>query len=305
MLPATGQGVGLLQGGTNEQLVYTLWNGSSWSALAQLNADFTLGQPALATVGSTVHAVYLGTDNKLYYEAFTGGAWTTASAPVTPMGASGQVCGPSPGVLAPLAAGPSLVFVNGGTCGGATNHLYNTDLSSGGWSTSQDVAPQPSFSASLRPAVTAPLSGLELCTVFVLQGESQLASAYRTSGGTWISTANIQNGLTNDPVALAPLASGALLAYRGTDGMLYTATFSSAGAPSWSTPTAAFTPTNVSVAATPALIKGIGSATAEMVYVDGTGALMHTRLMGSAWSTPVAVAPGMTGFVHVAITGGP
>jgi hypothetical protein len=302
VMPANGQGVGLLHG-ASDHLVYTLWNGSTWSALAQINADTTQGRPALAASGGKVHAVFWGNDFKFYYEAFSAGAWTAAPQPVVPMDMTlaMQPCGPSPGVLAPLGADVALIFVNGGTCSGMINHLYDTDLSSGVWQISKDFENDPSFSKTQWPAVTAPVSGPELVTVYVQQNGTQLLSGYRNAG-TWFSTAPIFQGFTNDPVALAPLAGGgALLAYRGTNMKLYTSTFSMV---SWSNPVAALT-SNPTLGAAPALIAGIGTAVAEMVYIDSTGALFHTRLTGSGWSTAVPVAPGMTGFVHAAIAGGP
>ena len=301
MVPSTGEGVGLLHGNSS-QLLYTIWNGSGWSALQQLNADTTQGRPAVVASGSKAHAVFWGNDFKYYYEAFTAGAWTAAPQAIVPMGMTlaQQPCGPSPGVLAPLGADASLVFVNG-SCSGTVNHLYNTDLSSGVWQTSKDFANNPSFANTQRPAVAAPVTGVELVAVFIQQGGTQILTAYRTNG-TWSTPMALMNGLTSVPVSLAPLADGTvLLAYQGTDMKLYTSTFSGM---SWSTPAAPFTP-NVTIGATPALSKGIGTAAAEMVYVDGTGALFHTRLIGSSWTMPVPVAPGMTGFAHAAIAAGP
>jgi hypothetical protein len=296
---ATGHGVGLLHGTTNE-LVYTVWNGTGWSGLTQLNTDATQGAPTLAVNGTTVHAAYWGTDYKYYTETYTG-AWTTVSQAVLPAGTTmmTQPCGPSPGVLAPTTADVSLVFVNG-TCGGSVNNLYNTDLSGAAWSPLKDVSPSPSYSASQRPAVAALASGPELIVVYIEQGSSQLASSYRTAG-VWSNPTPITNGLSNAPVALTALpGSGAVLAYQGTDGKLYTATFSGT---TWGLPVAAFTP-SVVVAATPTLAPGVGTDGAEMVYVDSGGALHHSRLVGGLWSMPVPVAPGMTGFVHAAMAGG-
>jgi hypothetical protein len=298
VVPATGHGLGLLHG-TSSALVTTAWNGSTWSALAQLNSDTTQGRPTLAASGSSAFAVYWGTDFKYYFESYAAGAWSSAPQAVIPSGAA-QPCGPSPAVLAPLGASASLLFVNG-SCSGTTNHLYDSDLVSGAWQASTDVASNPSYGNTQRPAVVAPTSGPELVAVFIQQGSSQLVSASRTSG-TWGAPANITNALTNVPVALAPLAGGGvLLAFQGTDSKLYTATYSGG---SWSSPAAAFSP-DVSVATTPALATGIGTAAAEMAYVDTTGALFHTRLTGTTWSTPTAVASGTTGFSHVAIASGP
>ena len=291
-------GVGLVHGASG-LLESTVWNGTSWSSLAQVNADTTQGRPAIVASGGTAHAVFWGTDYKYYYEAFTGGAWTAAPQAVIPAGltSSTQPCGPTPPALAPLASGPSLLFVDG-ICSGTVNHLYGTDLVTGAWQVSKDLAPNPSVSASERPAVAALASGPELVTVFIEQGTSQLAWASRTAG-TWSVPAALTNGLSNDPVALAPLAgSGAVLAFKGTDGTLYTSTFSGTA---WTPPAPAFATNNPSIAATPALATGIGSAAAEMVYLDTTGALVHTRLSGTAWGGATPIAPGTTGFVHAAV----
>lgn len=305
MVPATGQGVGLFEG-PSEELVYTIFDGTGWSALAQLNLDLTQGTPSVVGVGSVAHVVYWGTDYKYYYEELTGGtswSWTTASQEVWPATLTNQPCGPSPGALAPLDDYASLVFVNGNCNTADINNLYNTDLSATGWSAADDVASDPTYADNLWPAVAAPISGPELVTAYVMQNTTseQIYTASRTAG-TWSTPAALTNGLTYDPMALAPLpGSGALLAYEGTDGYLYTSTLSGTA---WSTPAAPFT-SSTAVISTPALATGIGSASAEMVYLDGSGALWHTRLTGSGWSTPTAVASGTSGFTYVAIASGP
>jgi hypothetical protein len=298
VVPATLHGVGLIHG-ANDQLDYTLWNGTAWSSFVQLHADVTQGRPTLAGVGGTVHAVYWGKDFHFYYEAFTGGAWTAAPLPVIPTGTAPSLCGPSPPSFTPLGADASLLFVNG-SCSGALNHLYGSDLSSGAWQAVKDIASNPTSAANLRPSLTELASGPELLAVYAPTGTSQIQSSYRTAG-TWSAAAAIPNGLTNDPVALAPLpGSGAVLAYRGTDDKLYTATFNGTG---WTNPAPVFTP-NVTIGATPALAKGIGSAGAEMAYVDGAGAVWHTRLLGGTWNAPMQVGTA-TSFNHVAIASGP
>ena len=91
-----------------------------------------------------------------------------------------------------------------------------------------------------------------------------------------------------------------MIAYRGTDSKLYTALFTGTA---WSVPAAAFSP-NVTVNATPTVARGIGGATAEMAYLDTSGALWHTRYIGAAWSAAKQVGTA-TGFAHVAIGSGP
>ena len=198
-----------------------------------------------------------------------------------------------------MTSGPSLVFVNG-MCSGTLDHLYNTDLVGGSWLASHDIAPNPSIAANLRPAITAPTSGPELVVAYVQASPSQqILAAYRTNGA-WSAPVAITSGLTTDPVALAPLAGGGvLLAYRGTDSKLYTAQFSGGA---WSTAEPAFSP-NVTISAAPSLAKGVGTAAAEMAYVDANGALWHARFNGVNWAAPLQVAG--SGFAHVAIASAP
>ena len=50
--------------------------GASWSGLAALPGNpASLDAPAIAPVGSALHAVYLGTDNRYYHATFNGTAW--------------------------------------------------------------------------------------------------------------------------------------------------------------------------------------------------------------------------------------
>jgi hypothetical protein len=152
--------------------------------------------------------------------------------------------------------------------------------------------------------VAAPSSGPELVVAYVAQGTSQIYTSSRT-GGTWATPVLLVNGLTNDPVALAPVTGGgattAVMAYRGTDLKLYTSFFDGAA---WSTPAAAFSPTNVTVNASPSVTKGTGGMEVEMAYVDGGGAVWHTRYDGSKWISPTQIGTG-TGFASVAIASGP
>jgi hypothetical protein len=302
VIPATGDAVGVAHAAGN-QLATTVWNGTTWTALAQLNADGTQGAPTIAAVGGTAHLVYWGINFDYYEETFASGAWTTQSVAVQPAGSSGAICGPSTGVLAVSGAGVAFAFVNG-TCNGTVNHLYESDLSAAGaWQATQDVANNPTFAATQRPALAAPGGGVDLVVAFVEQGAMQIFTAARTSG-TWSIPAALTNGLTNDPMAMAPLAGGgAVLAYRGTDLKLYTSTFGSSG---WSIPTAPLSP-NPTINAVPAVAKGIGGASAELAYVDGSGFLWHTRLLPGtppAWSTPTEIDKS-TAYAHVAIASGP
>ena len=88
------------------------------------------------------------------------------------------------------------------------------------------------------------------------------------------------DAFTNDPAALASASgNGAVLAFRGTNAMLYTTTYTPGANPPWSAPKAF----GASTEAAPALATGIGGAEAEMVFVSG-GAVKHARLTAGVWS---------------------
>jgi hypothetical protein len=302
-VPTTGDGIGVVRStAPANKLQYTRLSATTWSALQPINSDSAQGQPALIAVGNTAHLVFWNLNFKHDHEAWSAGAWTAAAQPVTPLGSAVQPCGPNAPALALLGAEVSVVFVNG-NCTGALNHLLGTDLVGGVWQATKDVASDPAYDAAQRPAIAALVGTPELVVAYVPQGTQQIWSAHRSSG-VWSAPAMIANGLTNDPIALAPLASGgAVLAYRGTDaggGKLYTATFTGAA---WSTPVGAFTP-NVVIGTTPAVARGVGTAKAELAYVDGNGVVFHTRLVGTTWTPPLQVATG-TGFTRVALASGP
>jgi hypothetical protein len=300
---AKGDALGLLHATTGDALAFTSWNGAAWSSLAELHADTTRGKPALVANGGGAYAVFQNpTVFTFSYETWSSGSWGTSAKAVTPVGLAQQACGPSPAVLAPFGATASLVFVNGGACGGPSNDLRSSDLGGSGWSTSTEIANNPVDMASTSPAaaVAAPSSGPELVVAYVAQGTSQIYTAYRTATG-WSMPTLLTNGLTNDPIALAPVTGGgAVMAYRGTDMMLYTAFFTGT---TWALPAAAFSP-NVTVDAAPSVAAGVGTAMVEMAYVDANGALWHTRYGGSAWSAATQVGTA-SGFAHVAIASGP
>ena len=161
----------------------------------------------------------------------------------------------------------------------------------------------PSYATNTFPAavLAAPVSGsTELVIAYAEQGMSQILGSYRVNG-TWMGFGPITGVTSSDALAMAPLASGgAVLAYRGTNGNLYTALYAS----SWAMPTQPFT-SPTAILGAPAVARGIGTAAAEMAYLDVTGALWHTRFIGGTWTTPTPVAMGTSGFATVAIASGP
>jgi hypothetical protein len=301
VLPKTGEGIGLVHATGNDALQYTRYSGSAWSALTSLNGDTTRATPAIAAAGGVAHVVFQTPSNYLhFYESYSAGTWSAAKQAIVPASAAQQICGPNGPALAPLGAGASLVYVNGGACGGPTNRLMSTDLSGGIWQTLKDVGADGNFTGTIGPAVAQLASGPELLAVWVQLNDSQLRWSTR-SGGTWSPPAVVTGASTFYTPSLAPKpAGGAVLAFRGTDDNLYTVVFDSTTG--WATPVAPFG-TATAVTAAPSIAKGQGSALVELAYVNATG-VWHSELIGTSWTTAVQVLSG-AGYTGVAIATGP
>jgi hypothetical protein len=291
---------------TSDALETAAWSpSSSWSAPTQLHGDTTQGRPALVALlgAAAVGLYYWGNDYGFYSESFSNGAWTSASSAIIPTGMS-SACGPNPGSPAPDGSGASFLFVNG-NCGGAVNDLFETDYIGGTWTTPWEFNQAvPSYAANLSPALVQPEGtggGPELLAVYIEQGTSQIYSMWRTNG-TWSATTALPNATTNDPISLIGVNGGAVLAYRGLDSNLYAAIFiSSLTSSFWGPPAAPFS-TSVSIAAPPALARGVNSDTAEMVYIDASGAAQYASYIFEKWAAPAPI-PGLTGLSQVAVTG--
>ena len=148
------------------------------------------------------------------------------------------------------------------------------------------------------PSLVAPTSGPSMLMVWLASVGSQYRfSTY--SGAVWAPAANITNALSFDPAALLPLAGGeVLMAFRGTDGKAYVASYL---AGSWGLPS--LVAGGVTIVGPPALAKGQGGMVAELAYVGTDGAAYHVRLAASrTWTAPVQVA---TSVDFVSIASGP
>jgi hypothetical protein len=266
---------------TSSAVGYTVWSKGAWSTPAPISTSaLAKGQPFIdATGGSTAHVVYQDSAYAFWYLAYTGGTWSA-----TPQ-AVGTNYGPVPATIAARGADATIGFIDGQT-GPMVNYAAAADLNGGTWLARNDIAGPESFTV---PAAIIPLSaGPELMMVFV-QNNNQIMFSTRT-GGVWSSPAALQNGLTGDRPALAPLPNGgAILAYRGTDtptvGYLYWSVYSASG---WSA-VAPFATPNPAISGPPSVTHGVGGMTAEIAYVDTGGAAYHGRLSSSTWSPPVLV----------------
>ncbi len=283
---SSGDAIGLMRfteigNADDNHIQATTWSpAAGWSTLANIGAGITTqGAPTLAG-GSVVHGAFHGMDFKYYYLAWQG----TAISPVAEQVGVVQSAGPARPSIAALGADATLAFA-----ADTTNVLSAQDRLAGVWASSTSVTGVIDF--AVPPTLVALTTGPELMVVWM--ESTQIKFATRTTS-TWSAPADITNGFTSDPVALAALPGGdAVLAFRGTDGKAYTALYT-AGV--WSSPTALATP-NVSIVGSPALAPGIGAVTAEIAYVAAADtAVYHARLTGGVWSVPVLVGgSGQTG----------
>jgi hypothetical protein len=287
-MDSTGRGVGVYTSATGGVLGYTVWSGGTWSTPSSITASAVARSQSFvdATGGTVSHVAYQDNTYHYWYLAYTG----TWSAP-QPIGVTGnQNYGPFAATIAALGANATAAFFDGQ--GPQINYAAASDLVGGAWQPRVDIAGNTiggSNAFTIPPAIVPLSSGPELLMVYVqapdAQNHTQIVFATRAAG-TWSTPASINNCLTHDPVALAPLPSGgAILAFRGEDTNLYWTVYSGGA---WS-PVAPLATPNVSVAKPPALAHGVGGDVAEIAFVKSDGMAYHARLTGSTWSAPVLV----------------
>lgn len=299
---ANGQGGGLMrftkQGDPQDNLLqYTFFTPatvktpSSWSAFTAVGpAVTTRGAPSLDVTASAVHAVFLGMDYKYYYAGWAG-VWAPPAETVG-TGAA-QSYGPSPAAVAALGGGGAAIAFHDGADNNATT---SRDRVNGAWQGSAKVASGAAF--GLGPVMVALSSGPELVMAWA-RADNQLIAATR-SGGVWSAPMTITNASTMDRPALAALPNGAaVLAFRGTDGKLYTSNFVGGV---FSNPAGIASP-NVSIVGVPAVAHGTGGATIELGYVGNDGKGYHARYVGNAWQAVTAI--GGANLVSIAIASVP
>jgi hypothetical protein len=297
-LTFTSAGLGMLAitSPSNGGEVHTAtWTGTGWSAPALVTQGATSrGAPVIEASGTGVaHLVYQSPTYFFWYLAFSSGTgWTTFP---EQMGAgTAQSYGPVPASIAAVGATPTAAFLDGQSPN--VNWAAARDRVGGSWQARVDLAGNTNF--NLTPAIAALSSGPELMMVYV-QSDTKIMAMTRT-GGAWSAPAYLNNCLTNDRPALTALPNGgAMLAFRGTDGMLYWSRYASGA---WS-PVAPFSSPNVAVSAPPAVAHGIGGNVAEIAFVEGDGKAYHARHDGTAWGAPVQV--GGASLVGVAIATSP
>jgi hypothetical protein len=266
----------------DNRLRFTVWRSGTWSAFADLGPTVTTqGAPAvIAAPTGGVWALFHGFDFNHYFAAYD---LTTWSPPAEPTGASGARAG----ALARNGLNPMMVFSRG-----LPNELYARERV-GTWGGDQMLDVPAGFDFNVSPTVTN-LTDNTLVAAWVAPG-GQVRVSFRTAGA-WRPAENVPMCLASGRVALTRLSdTQAMIAFRGTDNNLYVT--QSTGT-SWSTPTRLAT----GIMGSPALARGIGGASVEVVYLSA-GVAQHLRFMGGTWIGPRTI--GGTGLVSVAVASGP
>jgi hypothetical protein len=275
-------------GDANDQAVqYATWSPGGWTQLANLATGVTTRtRPALAGGVSGAQLVFQGTDFKYYFATFAA-TWSTPEA-VGPSGS--QQFGANGADIATAGGNPVVVYANGAS----SNDLYSDERVAAVWQSPASISGSIDF--SVIPAVVALSTGPELLAVWAQSAGGQLRFATRTAG-TWSTPADITGASTAARPSLAALpGGGAALAFKGTDGKLYVSQYASA---SWTTPAGISSP-NVNSTSSPAVAKGVGTASLEIAFIEADGVAYHARLINSSWTTPTAI--GGTSLDNVAIT---
>jgi hypothetical protein len=228
----------------------------------------------------------MSVDYKFFHGQFSNSAWDMASDPVGGSGPS-QSYGPR----APSAAGVmnALVVVQGGD-----NSILYDQTWNGSW---QMASPHPSAAVqkTITPAVVALTGGNEdLLVVYARDVDYKLMSTSR-SGGNWSTPTLVDanaflSGSTNEPVALAPMASGrAVMVYRGADSKPYFSIYDPSKTPAWTAPAALVSGANPSVDSLPSVAAGVCGADAVAAYVESGVGVKVTQLSSGMWSSPESV----------------
>ncbi|MCC6557375.1 MAG: hypothetical protein IT372_30865 [Polyangiaceae bacterium] len=302
-LVGSADGVGLFRSSSSDhtsQLMSVTWTAGAWSSPASLGggAVTTQSRPALVASAGKAHAVFHGNNFNHYYLGYDpamGNPWT----PVELVGLAGSPAfGPTPPAVTAFAGDPVACYA------GSNSDLYHHTRAAGAWTGGYGHLNGMAPFVTNSPAIAALSAGAEMLIVF-LEASSGVIYWTKGSAASWTPAAVLSaTALSNEPVALAPLPGGeAVMAYRGQNGQIYWSRYAPAGNPPWSVPAPLANP-NPSIASPPALAPGVGGASAELAYVDSaTGAVYHSRLIGSAWTAPQSV--GGSGLTHASISSAP
>lgn len=276
-LLGASDGVGLVRASADGALLFTKYAAGSFAApLAIGNLAKSMDAPAMAAWGGGAAVAYHKDDFKHYFALYQGpmAGWSPVAEPISANGI--HSFGPSAPAIASVKGDIVVAYA------GDNGNLYDQRRVNGAWEAANGHGVDGTI--SLSPSIAGIAAGPDEAMIAYVRADTQVMFTVRAAGA-WSAPAPVPDAFTNDPVALAATPGGGVaLAFRGTNGMLYTFVYTPGGGPPWSLP-ASF---GASVPAPPALATGIGGADAEMVFVSA-GQARHARLVAGAWSAAVAV----------------
>lgn len=288
-LLGAGEGVGLIRLPADGSLLFTKYASGSFSApLAIGNLATSMDAPSMVTWNGAAAVAYHKADFKHYFALYQGpmSGWSPVAEAISANGV--HSFGPSAPAIAVVKGDVVVAYT------GDNGNLYDQRRVAGAWEGANGHGVDGTI--QLSPTIIGIDAGPnEAMIAYVRKTDTQIMFTVRAAGA-WSAPAPVPDAFTNDPVALAPLSGGGVaLAFRGTNGLLYTAIHTPGGSPPWSLPQSF----GASVSAPPALCPGIGGAAAEMVLVSG-GQAQHARLQAGVWSAAVTIGASDAGGVAIA-----
>lgn len=274
--------------------------GASWSAATAIGSALTRDSPAIAVLGGSIHLVALDPTYKFIHGTFNGTTWDGATDPVGGAGLL-QSFGPS-AASAAVTAGDLVIVFNGDGYDGGTGALHDQAWHGSSWQTDHVHTRQALWNAS--PALVALGTMSDLLAVYVAtDAEHHLTFELRASG-TWSPPTVVDpTAETNVQMSLAALSGStrAVLTYMGQDDYPYFSIGTITGATiAWSVPAPLVSGSNPKVTSTPVVTAGVCGDDAIAVFTPASGDAQATRLCGTTWSAPEAIA-GTAGAKYAAV----
>lgn len=280
-----GTGFLALTRGLGDALQSTTFD-ATWSAATAVGTATTIGTPALTVVGMKAQAVYLapGAPGLFYRAQNAGMSWDVTADPV--MFGAAQSFGQSAGSVA--AAGAELVFAQDG---GDNDGLF-TQKFTGAWTKGVGILGAGTLTTA-PPTLIAVDGKFDLVLIYADNTANHVIGFATREAGTsiWSSASVTQpTAQTAQQPSIARISSSTLVAtYLGNNQRPYTMTATiGANAVTWSVPVPLLADTST-VDGPPSVAKGVCGDDAIAVFASA-GQVKATRLRGTAWSVPEAVA---------------
>lgn len=290
-------GIRLTQSGnpSDNNVQFATWAAETWSAFTDVGPGVaTTHGPSVGAEGGGAVAAYRGLDGKYYTTTWSGNVWAGPDPVLSYQGV--HSAGVSAPAFTPCHQGSdlrgALFFVGNDQFAYGQQRTKWTTLV---WFSADLIVPSPVDDVS--PVATQTTNVLGDCFATFVRGQKGEYARWYTSSSGAFSSAGDGLGPTTDPMAIAmsPQGTEIITASRLVDGSVYYRT-DSGGQTSGNHPLAI---PNIMALSAPALTPGVAGATAEIAFIQPDGVAYYARLVGNAWTPPVAI--GGSNLTHVAI----